>query len=82
MGFASENDDDRRVALEGLFSVMEGWDGGRHAMSRHLSGAGRRLRERQPKPDELDMIEKDLALHYISVFSDLFARAPLLPHGL
>ena len=81
-GFASEDTEDRRIALEGFFGVMEGWDGGPHAMSRHLSGAGRRLREHQLEGNELDKIEKDLVLHYVSVFSDLFGRAPLLPHKL
>ncbi|KAK1234307.1 hypothetical protein PQX77_002490 [Marasmius sp. AFHP31] len=84
-GFASEDLYERRDALLGLFTVMQGWSGGRFALTRTLleGGGGVKKWERQDiRQQELERFEQALVLHYVSTFATVFGRAPLLPHRL
>ncbi|KAJ8085059.1 hypothetical protein PM082_003838 [Marasmius tenuissimus] len=83
-GLASESISMRRATLLGLFKVMEGWNGGKYAMPRPLVEGMDVLKywEREATEQELFQYEKGLAHHYVSSFSSVFGRAPLLPHKL
>ncbi|KAK1219196.1 hypothetical protein PQX77_018092, partial [Marasmius sp. AFHP31] len=83
-GFASDLLQHRRAALHGLFTVMEGWNGGKCAMPRPLvDGAGvLKYWERETTEKELSQYEQALVRHYVSSFCSVFGRAPLLPHRL
>ncbi|KAL0570738.1 hypothetical protein V5O48_011219, partial [Marasmius crinis-equi] len=66
---------------------MEGWNGGPGEMLGQLRDSGVRQRldiaETEDIPiTEIDSIEYAVAVHYISAFCAIFARAPLLPHRL
>ncbi|KAK1233860.1 hypothetical protein PQX77_002962 [Marasmius sp. AFHP31] len=84
-GFASKDLVNRRHALRGLYTVMEGWQGEKFALPRSLVEGSSCVKvwEREVVTEmELRQYEKALLTHYISTFATTFGRAPLLPHGL
>ncbi|KAL0569313.1 hypothetical protein V5O48_012658 [Marasmius crinis-equi] len=84
-GFAHENLNERRVALWGLYMVMEGWSGNCYAMPRPLVEGSQCLKPwEQEVVDERDLFHYEVTsvTHYIATFATIFGRAPILPHRL
>ncbi|KAL0565188.1 hypothetical protein V5O48_016841 [Marasmius crinis-equi] len=86
-GFASSQHNERRLALHGLHTIMEGWNGGPGEMDERLKdlGVGKRLDIADTEDiitPELDSLEYALVFHYVLTFHKIFIRAPLLPHRL
>ncbi|KAJ8092258.1 hypothetical protein PM082_024089 [Marasmius tenuissimus] len=83
-GFASESISMRRAMLLELYQVTKGWNGGKYSMPQPLVEGVDVLKywEREATEQEVFQFKKGLAHHYVSSFSSVFSRAPLLPHKL
>lgn len=78
-GIGAPNPLTHQEGVYNLFRVMRGWRYP-YGVSHHMSTLLQRLAPGQsPSPDDLERAEYQVALHYISSFTDFFKRAPILP---
>lgn len=80
-GFASVVLEERRDALVAWYRVMQGWsDYG--TMATDTAKLSKRVAEEKCSVQDVDALGHLLVYYYVSMFREIFNRAPVLPHRL